>query len=123
MHTPGPWHYSPYAQDGEELATIKKLGLRPTRLLTNEGQAIVMGPDERVAVVDCHTKFKRGQGHLSECDERDANARLIAAAPDLLATLRYIADDCHDIADAINRAATAIAKIENNAIQTVARNG
>ena len=73
LHTPGPW--SPSA-----------IGL------TNDGALPIMadiGADDRkrVATVDCQSRFKRGEGWKSECDERAANARLIAAAPEMLAAL------------------------------------
>jgi hypothetical protein len=35
--------------------------------------------------VDCQTPFKRGEGWQSECEVREANARLIAAAPETAA--------------------------------------
>jgi len=73
QHTPGPWRVS-------------------TVGLMNDGGRAVVADDFRVAVVDCHTKFKRGEGWMAECDTRDANARLIAAAPDLLAALEKVAN-------------------------------
>ncbi len=86
-HTPGPWSHRIYAT-GDSPEQLKALGLEPVRLLTNEGQAIIMGPTDRVALVDMQTKVKRGTAYKAECPERDANARLIAAAPDLLAALK-----------------------------------
>lgn len=86
-HTEGPWTYTKFAQSAEDLELMKKHGIEPTLLCNNEGQAIVMAGDYRVALVDCHTKFKRGNGHKTECAVREANARLIAAAPELLAAL------------------------------------
>src|SRR6185369_2167032 len=69
-HTPGPWTFSPYMQDAEEIAQIKSVGLEPTRKLTNEGQAIVMAADTRIALVDCQTEHKRGKGYQTDCEER-----------------------------------------------------
>ena len=63
-HTPGPWYVSQVC-------------------LTNGGRPITT-EDGRICTVDCQTPFKRGEGWQSECDVREANARLIAAAPDLL---------------------------------------
>lgn len=71
-HTPGPWFKS------------------QIDFLTNEGQRPVMtgaddnGDRKRICVVDPQSKFKRGEGWKSECQEREANVRLIAAAPALL---------------------------------------
>ena len=89
-HTPGPWEYNKFSQSAEDLEAMAKFGIKPTMLLTNEGQAIVMAGDDRVALVDCHTPYKRGQGYKTECEIREANARLIAAAPDLLAAFHYL---------------------------------
>lgn len=60
----------------------------------NDGATVVMGnfADEddrtRVALVDCKTPYKRGTGYMAQCAERDANARLIAAAPEMLEALK-----------------------------------
>lgn len=83
QHTPGPWKYGyerPTAQDPEEQWAI----------VTIAGGHIVanVNPDSR----------------------QDANARLIAAAPDLLAALEavvFISDRKHDAWD---KARAAIAK-------------
>jgi hypothetical protein len=75
--TKGPWTVSPH--------------------LENSGSRIVMGVDDegeptRVGVTDCKTKHKRGEGWMTECAERDANARLMAAAPDMLDALKEARD-------------------------------
>jgi hypothetical protein len=70
-HTPGPWY-------------VSQVGL------TNGGDRPITTEDERICTVDCQTPFKRGEGWQSECDVREANARLIAAAPDLLAALKAL---------------------------------
>jgi hypothetical protein len=73
--TPGPW----------------RIGFGAT----NDGQRYIMAGsgDEhrRVALVDRQSDYKRGKGHEGECPERDANARLIASAPQLVEALRTIA--------------------------------
>jgi hypothetical protein len=63
--TPGPWY-------------VSQVGL------TNGGERPITTEDGRICTVDCQTPFKRGEGWQSECEVREANARLIAAAPDLL---------------------------------------
>lgn len=90
-HTPGPWKTRLYFQDEADLAELQELGIEPTKALTNDGARAVMAGETRVALIDCQTKFKRGQGHRSDCPERDANARLIAAAPELLAAIKPLA--------------------------------
>ena len=90
-HTKGPWEVALYGLEPEMIEKQRQLGIEPTRILTNDGQAPVMagsGDDkERIALVDCQASYRRGQGYKAECAERDANARLIAAAPDLLESL------------------------------------
>jgi len=56
-----------------------------------------MGVDDegcvvRVALVDCQSEYKRGQGWCAPCAIREANAALISAAPDLLAALKALLD-------------------------------
>ena len=64
VHTPRPWHVSPL--DGRTCG--------PSRLLVQSGTTI--SQMQAVAIVTLRT------------GETDANARLIAAAPDLLAALK-----------------------------------
>ncbi len=68
-HTPGPW-------------SVSKVGL------TNDGGRPVVTDDVRIAVVDCQSEVSRKEAWRAECEERDANARLIAAAPALYETLK-----------------------------------
>lgn len=92
IYTPGPYSFRLYATD-DDPAELRKLGLEPVRLLTNEGQVAIMAGDRRVALVDCQTEFKRGQGYKTACAERDANAKLFSAAYDLLKALQQLYDD------------------------------
>lgn len=90
-HTPGPYSFRFYMTD-DDPTKLRDLGIDPVRALTNDGQIAIMAPDEergakRIALVDCQIKFKRGTGYKTNCAERDANARLFAAAPDLLTAL------------------------------------
>lgn len=92
-HTPGPYFWREFAQEAEDLEQMRKLGMTPTRLLTNEGQVALMagsGHDvKRIALIDCQTNYKRGQGYKTACAERDANAAMFAAMPDLVKALEY----------------------------------
>ena len=67
-HTPGPWR-------------IGQLGL------TNDGASFILSDhaDMSICTVTCQTPFKRGNGWRTECETREANARLIAAAPETAA--------------------------------------
>jgi hypothetical protein len=119
-HTPAPWYVS--GTSGRE---------HEVRLLTNDGAIPIMGPDpdqeaKRIALVDCQTRHKRGQGWQTECAEREANARLIAAAPELLTELRQLVMDADDSGitahykgrgfdESIERARAAIAKATGGA--------
>lgn len=87
-HTPGPWTVGMF--------------------LTNGGQKPVVSADRRIALADSQTDFERGQGWQHECAEREANARLIAAAPDMLAILQRLRDSfpgyIPDFIEAVNAA-------------------
>lgn len=91
-HTPGSYNWRKYGQSDEDIARLRSVDMEPTLMLTNEGQVALMAGDgddrKRIALIDCQTHFKRGQGYKTECAERDANANLFSAAPDLLACLR-----------------------------------
>lgn len=115
-HTPGPWSFRVYTTANEaKIAEYRAVGLEPVRLLSNDGQASVMaGTDSDepgpIARVECRTTFKRGEGHRSKCEERDANARLISAAPDLLAALQAVLAVADRKTDEFDLARAAIAK-------------
>lgn len=89
-HTSGPWHYRVWMHSDEDAARALSVGLEPVRALSNEGQRYLMADDKRVALVDCQTEFKRGKGYQTDCAERDANARLIAASPTMLDALETL---------------------------------
>lgn len=109
-HTPGPWQAIVWAQDEKTRAQMKANGIEPMRMLHNDGGMSIIGKagedNRRVAVVDCKAPYKRGQGYLTECAERDANAFLIAAAPamfealsDLIFTASKLWDSAKPIKD------------------------
>lgn len=70
-HTPGPWHAHPAIRAGEFVVTAESGGFAPL--------ARVKG-DKRSTLNSAH-----------------ANARLMAAAPDLLDALLAMLDSCHDV--------------------------
>lgn len=63
-HTPGP-------------LTVSTVGL------TNDGQRQVTSDDGRVALFDLQCNVPKGRRWNSDCAQRDANARLYAAASEL----------------------------------------
>jgi hypothetical protein len=83
-HTPGPWTFRPFMGGDEHIAQLASVDLKPTKALTNEGQRYVMAAESRVALVDMQAEVKKTERWHADDAERDANARLIAAAPDLL---------------------------------------
>jgi hypothetical protein len=70
-HTAGPW-------------TVGEL-------IANDGGIAVLSDDGRVCLVDAVSPVKRGQGWTHQDADRDANARLIAAAPDLASAGKHLA--------------------------------
>ena len=94
-HTPAPWSFAFYAMSPKNVVAARKLGIEPARMLANEGQVSITAQDgeRHICFVTRQVPARRGQGYKTECAERDANAHLIAAAPDLLAAVRaFIAE-------------------------------
>lgn len=99
-HTPGPWTVG--------------------TMVNNDGGVSIVSDEDRVCSVDAIGDFPRGKGWKHEDAERDANARLIAAAPDLLEALRYLVMHCkgldrfegNPINEAIRAAREVLAKAE-----------
>lgn len=119
--TPGPWRFQVYAMHDDDVERAKQVGIEPTRLLTNDGMATVSAPADDgpkpVARIVCHTPYKRGTGYKVDCAERDANAHLIAAAPDMYQALKDLVsadrDTLNDDASPIwGQIAAALAKAE-----------
>jgi len=96
-HTPGPWRFTPFLGEPGDLEKMRELGMKPPMACTNEGQRYVMAGEgdgvKRVALVDLQVEAKRNARYQTEDPERDANARLIAAAPSMLETLEALERD------------------------------
>ncbi len=73
-HTPGPWWVETEADAGED---------EPTLYVCHSG-----------TVCEVTTICNFGPSHWATIDTREANARLIAAAPDLLDALRMQTRNC-----------------------------
>ncbi len=102
IHTPGPWHIEPLQDDEGESIAICKAGLGVI--------AVIEGGNNPAA------DGARTQGFSYDVDQ--ANARLIAAAPEILEALKLLegmieetGDNKHDLA----AARAAIAKAEGAA--------
>lgn len=96
------WIFNRYMASGfspEEEARLKAKGVElppPVDNIGNNGEVYVRdanGEGElgtRVAIVHATLDYKRGQGHKLDDPERDRRARLIAAAPELLAAAEKV---------------------------------
>ena len=92
-HTPGPWTVEPWEYQGEPSAipTIRT---------------------ERDAIAQVCGLWRDGE---SDTEEREANARLLAAAPVMLAALKWVAQEIewgHDMAASAAILSQAIAQAE-----------
>ena len=88
--SPGPWLFERqeiYEQSAK--LTGKSLAEHEGFFRDNDGAWAIVGPDEsgRVAVATFKGKAKRGAAWNAPDPEGQANARLIAAAPELYAAL------------------------------------
>lgn len=95
-HTPGPWHQS-HRHCG--------CGMYNTQVYTADG--------ETIATLHWYPKPKDENGSIGTY--REANARLIAAAPDLLEALEEIVTISDRDHDAWERARAAVAKAKGAA--------
>jgi hypothetical protein len=92
-HTPGPWRFA-RLEGSEELYRLQKREMPEHEgyFRENSGDWVVGFTSEhgqgRIAAVAFKGKAKRGQGWTAPDPEGMANARLIAAAPDLLEALK-----------------------------------
>lgn len=119
--TPGPWRSPVWIQEGAEIGEAKRLGLPLTPAMGNSGERYVLGGEKGIALVNPTIRPKRGKGFGHDDAERDANAALIAAAPELYAALDRVLDIFHRRAmsmaeaDAVNLAGAALAKARGDA--------
>jgi hypothetical protein len=102
-HTPGEWRIAELHAQG---------------LYLNDGGINILTDSGSVCTVHLQVSAKRGEAYKAKDPERDANARLIAAAPDLLYALQQIVSDLPSNRDWLSpdleRAArAAIAKATN----------
>ena len=89
-HTEGKWRVNKYVGGDAHAEELRKVGLEPTRNLTNDGDAIVTSPNGPIAEVRLRRDdVKRTEKHLADDPERDANARLIAACPLMLKAIEH----------------------------------
>lgn len=93
QHTPGPWGIS-----SQSVSTIKQFDFM--------GETSVL-----IASAQGHDN----SGFFPSYDERDANARLIAAAPDLLEALKGVLRVADRATDEFDAARAAIAKATGSA--------
>lgn len=137
LHTPGPWAISIIG--GEESPAPEGLTeaqrqrwdaimaqqRRPFRHNDGSFNIIAGQGDERfpVATAVLRVEKKRGQSHTIEDPEAEANARLIAAAPELLEALKETVAQLRQSpiawADPILKAEAVIAKVEGRKAPSV----
>jgi len=91
--TKGPWEpiFSLLPKETEKI--LREAGEEIPDALQNDGARGVKSQDgKRIALIDCHAEYKRGEGYRAKCVIRDANAHLIAAAPEMYEALQGLSD-------------------------------
>ena len=103
-HTPAPWK----AEVNEKSATINILGLHTDYMRCRDSD-----DHGSIVIVECASAMLDDTTYAPMLPEQVANARLIAAAPELLAVLHAINADAPDMSDALwNLLDAAILKAE-----------
>lgn len=104
-YTRGLWTAPHYSFSKRDVEKMKAMDNEPPRLLQNDGAMSVVaqrrGEDElnsRVCLVDRQTDCKRAERHQAPDEVRDANARVLAAAPLLLETAATAHDKLVELA-------------------------
>ena len=115
--TESPWQFRKYLNEPGDIELLRSIGQEPVRALNNDGSASITSNHGRIATVDLRREdVKRTERYGADDEERDANARLIAAAPAMYAALlnaeQYIsrADDCNDMAEVLQEIEDALAQ-------------
>jgi len=84
MTITGPYEFRLYSQSSEDIETIRKVGLEPTRVIFNDGSVPVTGvvDGERATVLTVRSTIerKRNTPYDAPDAERDAFAERVAAA-------------------------------------------
>ncbi len=100
-HTPGPWTLETVPTS---IGTCHKIGPFPSLGVREENHACVYADNVR----------PHDYGHSHVGDELLANARLIAAAPEMLDLLQHMAEVC-PVPEFRDRIVAIVAKIEGGA--------
>lgn len=103
-HTPGPWKYSAY---------LEKRRTSVGGAYCSECGGYTRS-DRHFARIDMNGHFQAITAHDSDPEELRANARLIAAAPELLETLRAVESD---IAAMIDGMGSGVVKVSPGGIR------
>lgn len=94
-HTPGPWNAVHYYDEDEEVTVTDSDGFEH---VTAESVAILSSYSEKLGI--SHWADSPGACREISVEEQNANAHLIAAAPDLLEALvyarRFLRPEDHD---------------------------
>ena len=121
--TEGPWIFRQYLGEPGDVDLLRSIGKEPIHALNNDGSASITSNNGRIATVDIRREdVKRTERYGADDEERDANARLIAAAPDMYGALlnaqQYINgdDDCDDIAEVLEKIECALAEVRGETV-------
>ncbi len=92
-HTPTPWIFREYMGDENHNLELVKHNIEPTLNIGNSGERYISAENVGVAVIHCHTPYKRGQGNKHICPIAKANAQFIVKATNNFYSLRNSVQD------------------------------